>query len=134
MRPIAPRPPRPAGSPSSSASSGSNGSVHREREHSPFTSLPPPATMPVIGPMHPPPHAPMMDARRYRNLFSRRRVAPPTPLPSDDEPSYEGDDALSSLKKDENRLLSRKPRLGASHSTPRRLELLKQQQLPPIHA
>ncbi|MED6210887.1 hypothetical protein PIB30_068366 [Stylosanthes scabra] len=37
-------------------------------------------------------------------------------------------------KKDENRLLSREPRLGASHSTPRRPELLTQQQLAPIHA
>ncbi|MED6148976.1 hypothetical protein PIB30_058026 [Stylosanthes scabra] len=43
-------------------------------------------------------------------------------------------DALASLKKDENRLLSREPRLGASHSTLRRPELLTQQQLAPIHA
>ncbi|MED6161819.1 hypothetical protein PIB30_064324 [Stylosanthes scabra] len=47
--------------------------------------------MPVPGPMHPPPRTPMIDARRYRNLFPRRRVAPPTPPPSDDEPSEDGD-------------------------------------------
>ncbi|MED6170294.1 hypothetical protein PIB30_029546 [Stylosanthes scabra] len=91
MRPFAPRPPRPVGSPSSSASAGSSGSVHREREHSPRTPLPTPAPMHVPASMHPPPRTPMMDARRYRNLFPRRRVAPPTPLPSDDEPSDEGD-------------------------------------------
>ncbi|MED6194234.1 hypothetical protein PIB30_026494 [Stylosanthes scabra] len=91
MRPVAPRPPRPAGSPSSSASSGSSGSVHRERECSPHTPLPPPIPMPIHGPMHPPPRTHMMDARRYHNLFSRCRVAPLTPPPSDYEPSNEGD-------------------------------------------
>ncbi|MED6220529.1 hypothetical protein PIB30_045656 [Stylosanthes scabra] len=60
--------------------------------------LPPPAPMPVPGPMHLVPRTPMMNARRYRSLFPRRRVAPstppspPTPPPSDGEPSnYEGD-------------------------------------------
>ncbi|MED6144228.1 hypothetical protein PIB30_013835 [Stylosanthes scabra] len=98
MRPAAPRPPRPAGSPSSSVSSGSSGSFHRERERSPHTPLPPPAPMPALRPVHPIPRTPMMDAKRYRNLFPRRRVAPPTPPspptppPSDDEPfDYGGD-------------------------------------------
>ncbi|MED6163608.1 hypothetical protein PIB30_081643 [Stylosanthes scabra] len=95
---VAPRLSRPAGSPSSSVSYGPSGSFHRERERSPRTPLPPPAPMPVPGPMHPVSRTPMMDARRYRSLFPRRRVAPhtppspPTPPPSDDEPSdYEGD-------------------------------------------
>ncbi|MED6218192.1 hypothetical protein PIB30_024677 [Stylosanthes scabra] len=92
MRPIAPRPPRPAGSPSSSVSSGSSGSFHRERERSPRTSLPPPAPLHAPGLVYLVPRTPMTDARRYRSLFSRRRVAPPThpypsPPPSDEEPS-----------------------------------------------
>ncbi|MED6195139.1 hypothetical protein PIB30_035275 [Stylosanthes scabra] len=87
------RPPRPAGSPSSSASSGLSDGVPRERECSPRTPLPAPvlAHVPVPAPIHLPPRTPMMDARRYRNLFPRRRVAPPTPPPSDDEPSDDGD-------------------------------------------
>ncbi|MED6120644.1 hypothetical protein PIB30_022757 [Stylosanthes scabra] len=89
MCPSAPRPPRPASSPSSSVSSGSSGSFHRERERSPRTPLPPPALMPVPRPVHHVPRTPMMDARRYRSLFPRRRVAPPTPPPSNDEPSEE---------------------------------------------
>ncbi|MED6182941.1 hypothetical protein PIB30_033347 [Stylosanthes scabra] len=89
--PVAPRPPQLVGSPSSSASSGSSGSVHREHKHSPRTPLPSPVLMPVPAPMHPPPRTPMMDARRYRNLFPRRRVAPPTPPPSDSEPSDDGE-------------------------------------------
>ncbi|MED6192451.1 hypothetical protein PIB30_010084 [Stylosanthes scabra] len=99
MRPIAPRPPCPAGSSSSSVSSGSSGNVHREREQSPRTMLPPPTPVPMPGPMHPIPRTPMKDARHYRNLFSRHRVAPPsppsppTPPPSDDEPSDDGGDA-----------------------------------------
>ncbi|MED6147105.1 hypothetical protein PIB30_040879 [Stylosanthes scabra] len=89
------RPPRPVGSSSSSVFSGSSGSFHRERERSPHTPLPPPASMPVPGPMYPVPRTPMMDAHGYRSLFPRRRVAPPTPPssptppPSDDEPSIE---------------------------------------------
>ncbi|MED6172343.1 hypothetical protein PIB30_049197 [Stylosanthes scabra] len=92
MRPSTPRPPRPALSPSSSASSGQSDGVPRERERSPRTPLPAPvpARVPVHALMHPPPQTPMLDARHYRNLFSRRHVAPPTPPPSDDEPSYEG--------------------------------------------
>ncbi|MED6108185.1 hypothetical protein PIB30_021131 [Stylosanthes scabra] len=94
MRPIAPRPPRPIVSPSSSTSSGSIGSVHRERERSPHTPLPLMAPAPAPGSVYPIPRTPMSDARRYRSLFSRCRVAPPTPPlpsppPSDDEPSVE---------------------------------------------
>ncbi|MED6134768.1 hypothetical protein PIB30_040034 [Stylosanthes scabra] len=105
MRPIAPRPARPAASPSSSASSGSSGSFHREREHSPHTPLPPLAPAPAPGPMHPIPRTPMTDARRYRRLFSRHRVAPPTPPPpspppSDDEPSVETIDPATELEGD----------------------------------
>ncbi|MED6195189.1 hypothetical protein PIB30_035612 [Stylosanthes scabra] len=54
MRPVAPRPPRPAGSLSSSVSFGTSGSFHRESERAPHTSLPPPALMPVPGPVHRP--------------------------------------------------------------------------------
>ncbi|MED6163394.1 hypothetical protein PIB30_079547 [Stylosanthes scabra] len=79
MRPSAPRPPRPAGSPSSSISSGSSGSFYRERERSPRTPLPPPAPLHAPGPVYPVPRTPMTDARRYCSLFSRRRVALPTP-------------------------------------------------------
>ncbi|MED6183253.1 hypothetical protein PIB30_036239 [Stylosanthes scabra] len=91
MRPSAPRPPRSAVSPSSSASSGSSWSFHHERERSPCTPLPPPAPLHAPGPVYPVPRTPMTDARRYRSLFSRCRVAPPTPpyrspTPSDEEP------------------------------------------------
>ncbi|MED6148059.1 hypothetical protein PIB30_049581 [Stylosanthes scabra] len=92
MTPTAPRPPRPAGSPSSSVSSGSSGSFHWERERSPRTPLPLPAPLHAPGPMYPVPRTPMTGARRYRSLFFRRRVAPPTPPypsppPSGEEPS-----------------------------------------------
>ncbi|MED6219307.1 hypothetical protein PIB30_034650 [Stylosanthes scabra] len=102
MRPIAPFFPRPAASPSSSTSSGSVGSVHRERSRSPRTPLPPMASAPVPRPVYPVPLTPMCDARRYRSLFPRRRVAPPTPLPpspppSDDEPSAETYDSAAEL-------------------------------------
>ncbi|MED6221933.1 hypothetical protein PIB30_059516 [Stylosanthes scabra] len=105
MRPSAPRPPRRAGSPGSSVSSGSSGRYHRERERSPRTPLPPPAPLPSPGPVHPVPHTPMMDARRYRSLFPLRRVAHPTPPspsppPSDDEPSVERIDPEAELEGD----------------------------------
>ncbi|MED6132757.1 hypothetical protein PIB30_021729 [Stylosanthes scabra] len=91
MRPIAPFSPRPAASPSSSASSGSVGSVHRERSRSPL------------------PRTPMCDARRYRSLFSRHRVAPPTPpppspSPSDEEPSAETYNPAADLEGDPDEL------------------------------
>ncbi|MED6155030.1 hypothetical protein PIB30_001712 [Stylosanthes scabra] len=94
-----------AASPSSSASSGSVGSVHRERSRSPRTPLPPMAPAPVPGLVYPVPRAPMCDARRYRNLFPRRRVTPPTPPPpspplSDDEPSAESYDPAAKLEGD----------------------------------
>ncbi|MED6180349.1 hypothetical protein PIB30_009417 [Stylosanthes scabra] len=77
MRPSAPRPPCPTGSLS-------------------FT---------YYGPMHPISRTPMTDARRYRILFSRHRVAPPTPPPpspppSDDEPSIETVDPEAELEGD----------------------------------
>ncbi|MED6169223.1 hypothetical protein PIB30_019517 [Stylosanthes scabra] len=102
MRSIAPFSPRPAASPSSSTSSGSVGSVHRERSRSPRTPLPPMAPAPVPGPVYPVPRTPMCDARRYRSLFPRRKIAPPTPpppspLPSDDEPSTETYDPAAEL-------------------------------------
>ncbi|MED6186360.1 hypothetical protein PIB30_065927 [Stylosanthes scabra] len=105
MRPAAPRTPRPAGSPSSSVSSGSSGSFHREREKSPRTPLSSPAPLPAPGPMYPVPRTPMTDARRYRSLFSHRRVAPPTPpyhspLPSDEEPSEGTVDPAAKLEGD----------------------------------
>ncbi|MED6217117.1 hypothetical protein PIB30_014779 [Stylosanthes scabra] len=105
MKPIAPRPPRPAVSPSSSASSGSSGSVHRERERSPRTPLPPMALAPASGPMYPVPRTSMSDTRRYRSLFSHRRVAPPTPPSpspplSDDEPSVKTIDPAAELEGD----------------------------------
>ncbi|MED6199293.1 hypothetical protein PIB30_074616 [Stylosanthes scabra] len=105
MQPSAPRPPRPAASLSSSVLSGSSGSYHWERERSPHTLLPPLAPAPAPGPMHPIPRTPMTDARRYRSLFSRRRVAPPTPPshsppPSDDEPSVETVDLQAELEGD----------------------------------
>ncbi|MED6181773.1 hypothetical protein PIB30_022528 [Stylosanthes scabra] len=104
MRLSAPHPPRPAGSLSSSISSGSSGSFHRERERSPRTRYPPPAPIPVPRPMHPVPRTPMMDARRYRSLFPRRRVSPPihptfpTLPPSGDEPSVERIDPEAELE------------------------------------
>ncbi|MED6169532.1 hypothetical protein PIB30_022159 [Stylosanthes scabra] len=102
MRPIALFPPCLAVSPSSSTSSGSTGSVHRERERSPRTPLPLMAPAPTPGPVYPIPHNPMSDARRYHSLFSRRRVAQPTPPPpsppsSDDEPSVETNDPAAEL-------------------------------------
>ncbi|MED6107188.1 hypothetical protein PIB30_011758 [Stylosanthes scabra] len=105
MRPTAPRPPRPAGSPSSSISSGSSGSFHRERERSPRTPLPLLAPLLALGPVYPVPRTPMTDARRYRSLFSRRRVAPPTPPypsppPSDEEPSEGMVDPTAELEGD----------------------------------
>ncbi|MED6113549.1 hypothetical protein PIB30_071838 [Stylosanthes scabra] len=105
MRPTAPRPPRPAGSPSSSVSFGSNGSFHRERERSPRTPLSPPALLHAPGPVYPVPRTPMTDARRYRSLFSRRRVAHPTPPypsppPSDKEPSEGTVDPAAELEGD----------------------------------
>ncbi|MED6130489.1 hypothetical protein PIB30_001577 [Stylosanthes scabra] len=105
MRPTAPRPPRPVGSPSSSVSSGSSGSFHRERERSPRTPLPPPAPLHAPGPVYPIPRTSMMDVRRYRSLFSRRRVAPPTPpYPSpprsDEEPSEGTVDLTTELEGD----------------------------------
>ncbi|MED6122184.1 hypothetical protein PIB30_037431 [Stylosanthes scabra] len=94
MRPAAPRPPRPAGSPSSSVLSGSSGSFHRERERSPRTPLPSPVPLAATGLMYPVPRTSMTDVRRYRSLFSRHRVAPPTPPyhspPSSDEEPSEG--------------------------------------------
>ncbi|MED6211086.1 hypothetical protein PIB30_070180 [Stylosanthes scabra] len=100
MRPIASFSPRPAASPRSSTSSGSVGSVHRERSRSPCTLLPPMA--PAPGPVYPVPRTRMCDARRYRSLFPRRRVAPPTPPPpspppSDEEPSAETYDPVTKL-------------------------------------
>ncbi|MED6140435.1 hypothetical protein PIB30_093207 [Stylosanthes scabra] len=81
--PSVPRPP-----PSSSASSGLSDGVPKECERSPRA----PVHVPALAPVYPPPHVPMMDARRYRNLFPRPRVTPPTPPPSDDEPSDDDDD------------------------------------------
>ncbi|MED6175399.1 hypothetical protein PIB30_077977, partial [Stylosanthes scabra] len=102
MRPIVPFSPRPAASPSSSTSSGSTSGVHWERERSPRTPLPPMASAPAPGPVYPIPRTPMSDTRRYRSLFSRRRVAPPTPPAlsppsSDDEPSVETYDLATKL-------------------------------------
>ncbi|MED6158491.1 hypothetical protein PIB30_033224 [Stylosanthes scabra] len=111
MRLIAPFSPRPAASPSSSTSSGSVGSVHRERSRSPRTPLPPMAPAPVPCPVYPMPCTPMCDARRYRSLFPRRRVAPPTPPPpspppSEEEPSAETYDPSAELVGDPNELSS----------------------------
>ncbi|MED6124231.1 hypothetical protein PIB30_057123 [Stylosanthes scabra] len=108
MRPTAPRPPRPAVSPSSSAFSGSTESVHREHERSPRTPLPPMAPAPVPGPMYPVPRTPMSDARCYRSLFSRRRVAPPPPSSplNDDEPSVETIDPAAELEGDPTLLIT----------------------------
>ncbi|MED6181347.1 hypothetical protein PIB30_018490 [Stylosanthes scabra] len=109
MRPSAPRPPRPAVSPSSSASSGSSGSFHRERERSPRTPLPPHAPLLAPGPVYPVPRTPMTDVRRYPSLFSRRRIAPPTPpyrspTPSDEEPSEGTVDPAAELEGDPDEL------------------------------
>ncbi|MED6131766.1 hypothetical protein PIB30_012774 [Stylosanthes scabra] len=102
MRPIVPFSPRPAASPSSSTSSGSAGSIHRERSYSPCTPLPPMAPAPAPGPVYPALRTPMCDARRYRSLFPRRRIAPPTPPPpspppSDEVPSAETYDPATEL-------------------------------------
>ncbi|MED6122576.1 hypothetical protein PIB30_041032 [Stylosanthes scabra] len=85
--------------------SGSTGSAQRERERSPRTPLPPMAPAPSPEPMYPIPRTPMSDARRYRSLFSRCRVAPPTPPPpspplSDDEPLVETFDPATELEGD----------------------------------
>ncbi|MED6197926.1 hypothetical protein PIB30_061421 [Stylosanthes scabra] len=105
MRPSAPRPPRPAVFPSSSVSSGSSGSFNREHERSPRTPLPPPPALQAPGPVYPVPRTPMTDARRYRSLFSRCRIAPPTPPyhsppPSDEEPSEGTVDPAAELESD----------------------------------
>ncbi|MED6174369.1 hypothetical protein PIB30_068394 [Stylosanthes scabra] len=105
MRPIAPFSPRPTASPSSSASTGSAGSVHRDRSRSPRTPVPPIAPAPAPGLVYPVPRTPMCDARRYRSLFSRHRVTPPTPPPpsppsTDDEPSAETYDPAAELEGD----------------------------------
>ncbi|MED6182235.1 hypothetical protein PIB30_026756 [Stylosanthes scabra] len=102
MRPIVPFSPRPTASPSSSTSSGSTGSVHRERSRSPRTPLPSMAPAPAPGPVYLVPRTPTCDARRYRSLFPRRRVTPPTPPPpspppSDEEPSVETYDPATEL-------------------------------------
>ncbi|MED6206263.1 hypothetical protein PIB30_024989 [Stylosanthes scabra] len=91
--------------PSSSVSSGSVGSVHRERSRSPRTPVPPMAPAPVPGPVYPVPRTPMCDARRYRSLFTRHRVTPPTPPPpspppSDEEPSAGTYDPAAELEGD----------------------------------
>ncbi|MED6142750.1 hypothetical protein PIB30_000312 [Stylosanthes scabra] len=83
----------------------SNGSFHRERERSPRTPLPPPAPLQAPGSVYPVPCTPMTDARQYRNLFSHRRVAPPTPPyhsppPSDEEPSESTVDPVAELEGD----------------------------------
>ncbi|MED6124270.1 hypothetical protein PIB30_057382 [Stylosanthes scabra] len=105
MRPFAPFSPRQAASPSSSTSSGSVGNIHRERSRSPCTPLPSMAPAPAPGPVYPVPRTPMCDARRYRSLLPRRRVAPPTPPPpspppSDEEPSAETYDPATELVRD----------------------------------
>ncbi|MED6128651.1 hypothetical protein PIB30_099915, partial [Stylosanthes scabra] len=102
MRPIAPFSPPPTASPSSSTSSGSVGSVYRECSRSPRTPLPPMASAPIPGPVYPVPRTPMCDARRYRSLYPRCGVAPPTPPPpsphpSDEEPSSETYDPATEL-------------------------------------
>ncbi|MED6108823.1 hypothetical protein PIB30_027777 [Stylosanthes scabra] len=107
MKQIAPFSPRPTASPSSSTSSGSVSSVHWECSRSLRTPLPPmaPAPVPVPGPVNLVPRTPMCDARRYRSLFPRRRVEPPTPPPpspppSDEEPSAETYDPAAELVED----------------------------------
>ncbi|MED6172013.1 hypothetical protein PIB30_046169 [Stylosanthes scabra] len=59
-----------------------------------------PASVP--GSVYPVPRTPMCDAQRYRSLFPRRRVAPPTPPPpslppSDEKPSDETYDPAAEL-------------------------------------
>ncbi|MED6143995.1 hypothetical protein PIB30_011240 [Stylosanthes scabra] len=107
MRPIVPFSPCPAASPSWSTSFGSTSSAHRERERSSRTPLPLMAPAPAPSPVYPIPRTPMCDAWRYRSLFPRRRVAPPTPPPpspppSDDEPSAETYDPATELVGDPN--------------------------------
>ncbi|MED6113094.1 hypothetical protein PIB30_067752 [Stylosanthes scabra] len=109
MRPIAPFSPRPAASPSSSVFSRSVGSVHQEHSRSPRTPLPPMAPAPVPGSVYPVPRIPMCDTRRYRSLFPRRKVTPPTPPPpspppSDDEPSAKIYDPAIELEGDPDEL------------------------------
>ncbi|MED6197127.1 hypothetical protein PIB30_053796 [Stylosanthes scabra] len=63
------------------------------------------APAPVPGPVYPVPRTPMYDARRYRSLFSRYRVTPPTPPPPspppiNDEPSAETYDPAVKLEGD----------------------------------
>ncbi|MED6175030.1 hypothetical protein PIB30_074699 [Stylosanthes scabra] len=63
------------------------------------------APAPVPGPVCPIPRTPMCDAGRYRSLFSRHRVTPPTPPPPsppsiDDEPSAETYDPAAELEGD----------------------------------
>ncbi|MED6197189.1 hypothetical protein PIB30_054353 [Stylosanthes scabra] len=63
------------------------------------------APAPVPGPVYPVPRTPMCDARRYRSLFSRHRVTPPTPPPPspptiDDEPSAKTYDPAAGLEGD----------------------------------
>ncbi|MED6182019.1 hypothetical protein PIB30_024806 [Stylosanthes scabra] len=103
IRPVAPRHPRSASSPSTSVSSGFSGSFRWEPERSPRTPLPPPAPMPAPGPVYPIPRTPMSNARRDRSLFSHSRVAPPTPpspSPSDEEPSEGTVDPVADLEGD----------------------------------
>ncbi|MED6171168.1 hypothetical protein PIB30_038250 [Stylosanthes scabra] len=102
--PSAPRSLRPAGSPSSSASFGLSDGVPREREHSARSLVP----TPVYVPVYPPPLMPMMDARRYRSLFGKCRVVPPTPPPSNDESSDEDDDEHDDSNSDSDTSLSSK--------------------------
>ncbi|MED6194906.1 hypothetical protein PIB30_032934 [Stylosanthes scabra] len=57
------------------------------------------------GPVYPVPRTPMTDARQYRSLFSRHRVAPPTPPyhsppPSDEKPSEGTIDPAAELEGD----------------------------------
>ncbi|MED6120689.1 hypothetical protein PIB30_023304 [Stylosanthes scabra] len=99
---------------------GDGAAIGAPRERSPRTPLPPPAPVPILTPMHPPPRTPMTDAYRYRNLFPRRRVAPPTLPPSDDEPSDKGDsdDPEDSQTASDTSLSSRDvSSAGASHGS-----------------
>ncbi|MED6170144.1 hypothetical protein PIB30_027991 [Stylosanthes scabra] len=81
MRPILPFSPRPTASPSSSTSSGSTGSLHRERERSPRTPLPPRVPAPAPGPLVPSPQS--------GTTYSTS--------PSDEEPSAETYDPETEL-------------------------------------
>ncbi|MED6191167.1 hypothetical protein PIB30_113487, partial [Stylosanthes scabra] len=74
-------------------------------ERSPRTPLSPPIPLYAPGPVYPVPRTSMMDARRYHSMFSRRRVAPPTPPypsppPSDEEPSEGTIDPAAELEGD----------------------------------